>query len=77
MTYMNNTMSEYLITTTRLEGTETTEAFRVNNPDRVSTSFPWVYFAGGGVLLVLMTGGLFLLMRNRKKRAGTSGEPSL
>ena len=77
VTYMNNTMSEYLITSAKLEGAETTEAYRVNNQTREPASFLWAYFVGGGVLLLLVAGGIFLLIRRKRKVAESPGDPSL
>ena len=67
VTYMNNTMSEYLITTARLKDAAMTDAYRLNNQTSERRSVSWLFYAGGIFLLVLIGSTVVILARRKKK----------
>ena len=67
VTYMNNTMSEYLITTARLKDAAVTDAYRLNNQISERRSVSWLFYAGGIFLLVLIGSTVVILARRKKK----------
>jgi hypothetical protein len=70
VSYMNNSMSEYLITTATLKNAVMTDAYRINHQDGDNRSISWFYYAGGGFLLMLIGIAIIILARRKKKSTG-------
>ncbi len=67
VSYMNNTMSEYLITTARLGQAVLSDAYQLNHPSENQRSINWLYYTGGGVLILLIGGAVFFLLIRKKR----------
>jgi len=69
VSYQNNMMSEYIITTAKLKNTIGSEALEVNlSADSHTGAVRWPYYVGGGLLLMLLMAGILLLMKRRKQK---------
>jgi len=70
VTYKNNTMSEYLITTAKIKGAVKSDAYQMNQQTSDQRTNNWLYYAGGGFLIVLIGVAITILARRKRKTAG-------
>jgi hypothetical protein len=70
VSYMNNSMSEYMITTATLKNAVISDAYQMNHQTSKQRSLSWLYYAGGGFLLMLIGITIVILARRKKKSTG-------